>query len=94
MNDCADAQAGMGASRAQLPPNVAKSVEDLMDRAIKVHKRLAEVAQTRFGEQRKEFVKPPRPGGPLLAVPDGSRCSWLGRLPLRLKFSGMGQTSY
>jgi ribonuclease HI len=30
MNDCADTQAGLGASRAQLPPNVAKSIEELI----------------------------------------------------------------
>jgi ribonuclease HI len=69
MNDCADTQAGLGASKAQLPPNVAKSVEALMAMATKVHKRLAEVAQTRFGEKRKEFVKPPRPNGPTKTVP-------------------------
>jgi ribonuclease HI len=61
MNDRADEQAGQGASRAQLPPSVTQAIEDLMAKAKKVHKRLVEVAQIRFGEKRREFVKPPRP---------------------------------
>ena len=40
-----------------------------MDKATKVHKRLAEVAQIRFSEKRKEFVRPPRPIGPTRTVP-------------------------
>ena len=57
MNDCADIQAGTGASKAQLPPNVAQAVEALAALATKVHKRLAEIAQVRFDEKRKEFVR-------------------------------------
>jgi hypothetical protein len=64
MNDCAVIQAWLGASRAQLPPSVAKSIEDLMAKATKVHKRLVEVAQIRFEEKRKDFIKPPRPVPP------------------------------
>ena len=45
MNECADIQAGLGAKQAQLPPNIASAVLELMDKATKVHKRLAEVAQ-------------------------------------------------
>ena len=69
MNDCADIQAGLGASTAQLPPNVAKSVEELMALATAVQQRLAEEALSRFGEKRKEFIKPPKPDGPVKTVP-------------------------
>jgi hypothetical protein len=69
MNDCADIQAGLGASKAQLPPNIATAVLEMMDKATKVHKRLAEVAQVRFGEKRYDFVKPPKPPGPTRIVP-------------------------
>jgi hypothetical protein len=37
--------------------------------ATKVHKRLVEVAKTRFGEKRQEFVRPPRSNGPTRTVP-------------------------
>jgi hypothetical protein len=59
MNDCADAQAGEGAARAQLPPSVTLEVEALMEKATKVHRRLLTVAQIRFGENRHEFVRTP-----------------------------------
>jgi hypothetical protein len=69
LNDCADIQAGLGASNAQLPPNVALAVLELMAKATGVHKRLAEVAQVLFELKRKEFVKPDRPPGPLRILP-------------------------
>jgi ribonuclease HI len=69
LNDCADIQAGLGASSAQLPPNTALAVLDLMAKATQVHKRIAEVAQVLFELKRKEFVRPARPPGPLRTLP-------------------------
>ena len=68
MNDQADEQAGKGAARAQLPPSVTQAIEELMTRAKQVQCRLVEVAQIKFGEKRKEFVRPPRTI-PLRVVP-------------------------
>ena len=61
LNDCADTQAGLGAAQAQLPPNIASAVLEIMSKATQVHKRLAAVSQVLFERKRKEFVKPPRP---------------------------------
>ena len=60
MNDQADDQAGKGAARAQLPPSVTQVIEALVLKSKRVHSRLVEVAQVRFAEKRKDFVKPPR----------------------------------
>ena len=36
LDDCADIQAGLGASNAQLPPNIASAVSELMGKARQV----------------------------------------------------------
>jgi hypothetical protein len=58
MNDKADEQAGQGADRAQLPPSVTEAIQLIMTNTKMVQRRLTLIARIKFGEKRKEFVRP------------------------------------